>query len=565
MWGALRRAGLLGLLAAYELILGLAGRRGPYGVLTIELSGDLAEEGGEQRFFGLVRRSTADYLSHLSLLRWARDDAHLAGVLIRTGGLDAGWARLQGLRRAIQGLRAAGKRVWVHLDHAGIHEYYLASAAERISLAPAAALDIAGLSSEAVFLLDTLRKIGVEADIVQMGRYKSAAESFTRRDMSPSHREMIESLVDDLYGQLVDGISGGRNMEPAQVRRLVDRGPFVAREALEANLVDALCHGDEAESSLVEAAGGAPAIERGAYARRRGAEVRRQALRAARGALGLLHVGGTIKGGESIPGPQGARAVGSATVRAALKELRERDDIRAVVVRVASPGGSGTASDSIWREIFRTRESKPVVVSLGDVAASGGYYVALAGGPVFAEAGTITGSIGVIAGKANLRGLYDRVGVTKEMVSRGRHAAIFSDYAPLDDESRERIRVEAETFYRDFVEKVADARRLSGEAAEAAAEGRVFTGRQAWTRGLVDELGGLEEAIAAAKSLIGVSAEESIAIERYPRARRLWKFSVDLNLPAQGSLAELLGGLTGLRFIWRDRVWAVLPFDLRFF
>lgn len=565
MWRALRRGVLLGFLAAYERVLSLLGRRGPYGVLTVELGGDLAEEGGEQRLFGLVRRAATDYLSHLSLLRWARDDARVTGVLIRSAGLDIGWARLQGLRRAVQALRAAGKRVWVHLDHAGVHEYYLASAAERVSLAPSATLDVAGLSSEAVFLLDALEKVGVEADVVQMGRYKAAAEMFTRRDMSAPHREMIESLVDDLYGQLVDGVAAGRDMEPADVRALVDRGPFVAREALEAKLVDALCYGDEAETSLAEACGGAPIIDRPAYARRRGGEIRRQVLRAGRGTLALLTATGTIKGGESIPGVESARAVGAATVAAALKDLRERDDVRAVVLRVASPGGSGAASDSMWREITRTREKKPVVVSLGDVAASGGYYVALAGGPVFAEAGTITGSIGVIAGRANLRKLYDRVGVAKEMVSRGRNAAIFSDYVPLDEGARERIRAEAETFYRDFVVKVAAARRLSPEAAEAAAEGRVWTGRQAWTRGLVDELGGLEEAIAAAKALIGVPPEEPIAIEKYPRARRLWKLSVDLNLPAQGSLANLLGGLRGLGFILRDRVWAVLPFDLRFF
>ncbi len=565
MWRALQRRGSLFLLALSEFVLAVAGRRRPYGVLSIGLRGDLAEEGGERRILGFVRRSTTDYLSLISLLRWAREDARLAAVFISCDDVRASWARLQGLRRAVQRLREAGKHVWVHLNTAGVHEYYLASAAEHISLAPTATLNVTGLSSEAVFFLDALRKVGVEAEVIQMGRYKAAGESFTRRDMSPAHREMMESLIDDLYSQLVDGIGAGRGLEPGAVRELLDRGPFVAREALEAGLIDRLAYEDEVESHLVEACSSAPLIDRPAYAKRRGREIRREVLRRGRGTLGILHICGTIKMGESIPGPEGTAAVGSASVAAALKQLRERGDVRALVVRVASPGGSVVASDLMWREIVRTREKKPVVVSFGDVAASGGYYVALGGSPVLAEPGSITGSIGVIAGKASLRGLYDRIGVTKELVSRGRHAALYSDYAPLGSEERARIRAEAEAFYEGFIGKVAEARRLSPGAVAAAGEGRVWSGRQAWTRGLVDEMGGLEEALDAAKKSIGVPVDEPIALERFPKPRRLWRLSVDLNLPAPWHLTESLTTLSPLRYIWRERVWAVLPFQLRFF
>ncbi len=206
-----------------------------------------------------------------------------------------------------------------------------------------------------------------------------------------------------------------------------------------------------------------------------------------------------------------------------------------------------------------------MVTSFGDVAASGGYYVALTGTPIFAESGTITGSIGVVAGKANLRGLYDRIGVSKELVSRGRHASLYSDYVPLDDAARERIHQQALAFYDDFVAKVSEFRRLSPEAAATSAEGRVWTGRQAWTRGLVDEIGGLEEAFAAAKGLAGISADQPISVERFPKPRRLWKVSVDLNLPSQGRLAGLMNVLLPWQFLLRERVWAVLPFRLRFF
>jgi protease IV len=565
VWRTIRRFIALGFIASSEWILARLGRRQPYGVLTIELSGDLAEDGSEQRVFGLLRRQTSDYLSVITLLRWARDDPRLSGVLIRCDDLDANWARLQGLRRSIERLRAAGKKVWVHLERAGIHEYYLASAAERVSLTPATTLDVTGLSSEAVFVFDALQKLGVEADVVQMGRYKSAGEMFTRRDLSAPHREMLESLVDDLYGQLTDAVASGRQLEAGALRDLLGRGPFVPAEARDAGLIDAVAHADEIEHSLVEACGGAPTIERAVYASRRGREMRREALRRSRANFALLHIGGTIKPGDSIPGPGGAHATGSATIAAALEQVRKRNDISALIVRVASPGGSVLGSDLIWREVLRTRDTKPVVVSCGDVAASGGYYVALAGAPVLAEAGTITGSIGVIAGRANLRGLYDRFGVSKALISRGRNAALYSDYVPLDEEGRARIRAHADAVYRDFVAKVATARNLSDEAAAAVAEGRVWTGRQAFERGLVDELGGIEEAFAAAKRAAHVPLDEPVTIERFPKPRRLWKVSVDLNLPNQGALAELFGMLPSWRFLLRERVWAVLPFHIRFF
>ena len=565
MWRTVRRLVAVGFISVSEWILARFGRRKPYGVLTVELAGDIAEDGTEQRLFGFLRRQTSDYLGLVTLLRWARDDANLVGVLIRVDDLDANWARLQGLRRSIERLRAAGKRVWVHLERAGVREYYLASAAEQISLTPAATLDVTGLSSEAVFVFDALEKIGIRADVVQMGRYKSAGEMFTRRDMSAPHREMLESLVEDLYAQLAEAVAAGRNLDPALLRDLLGRGPFVPSEARELGLIDAIDHADELEKRLVDACGGVATIDRTAYGVRRGRTMRREALRRQRAAFALLHIGGTIKPGESVPGLGGARATGSATVAAALEQVRKRDDINALIVRVASPGGSVLGSDLIWRELARTRETKPVIVSFGDVAASGGYYVALAGNSVLAEAGTITGSIGVIAGRASLRGLYDRIGVSKTLISRGRNAALYSDYAELDDDGRARIHVQAESFYRDFVAKVASARGLSTDAVGAVAEGRVWTGRQALERGLVDELGGLEEAFAAAKRAANLAADEPVSVERFPKPRRLWKVSVDLNLPNQGAFADLLGAIPSLRFLLRERVWAVLPFHLRFF
>jgi protease-4 len=561
---ALRRWALLIVLRGGEAIARFTGRRKPYGILKLELSGDLPEEESEQRFFGLLRRPADDYASLVAMLRWARDDPRLRAVLIGCEHVNASWARLQGLRRSIERLRQAGKRVWVHLNAAGIHEYYLATAAERISLTPAATLDIAGLSSEAIFLQGALEKAGVQADVVQMGRYKAVGETFTRRDMSVPHREMIESLVDDLYDQIIDGVAEGRSLAPDSVRDTFDSGPFLASEARDARLIDAVAYEDEVEAKLVEACEGAAVVERRDYAHRRAREIRRQVLQEHRGTVAVLHVGGTIKSGDSIPGPEGVNATGARSVATALKEAREREDVRAVVVRVTSPGGSGAASDLIWHELMRTRQAKPVVISCGDVAASGGYYVALAGESIVAEAGTITGSIGVVAGKASLRGLYERVGITKEFVRRGKNAGLYSDYSPLGVEERARIEAEAQSFYHGFIDKVAAARRLSVEAAAAAAEGRVWTGRQAWTRGLVDRLGDFADALDLIKERLGIPVEAPIAVETFPRPRRLFKVSLDVNIPHAGSLAEAAAILTRLEVLVRERVWAILPFSLRF-
>jgi protease-4 len=565
MWRALRRQGVRALLMALQRVRQVTGRLPPYGILKVSLAGELSEHQAEPRLLlSFFRPSVDDYCNTLGVLRWARRDPRLRAVLVCCDDLRIGWGRTQELRRLLLSLRQAGKLVWVYLTRAGVREYLLASAADRIVLAPAGTLDITGLSLEVTFLFGALEKLGIEAEIVQMGRYKSMGETFTRRNMSEPHRAMIESLVDDLYTQLVDAITAGRNMGGDEARERLDRGPFLGREALAERLVDALAYEDEAETALRRACDDAKVIDFRDYFVRRGREVRAEVLRQGRGSLAMLSLAGTVKMGDSVSGPQGAAACGAASVARDLKEVRERKDIKAVVLRVSSPGGSGLASDLIWREVSRTREVKPVVVSLGDVAASGGYYVGVAGSPIFAEGGTLTGSIGVVAGKANLNGLYGRVGITKETVSRGRHAALHSSYIPLTDEDRERLRVQAEGFYREFVAKVAGGRKLSEQAVDEAGEGRVWTGRQAWARGLVDQLGGLEQALDEARRLVGIPEGEMVAVERYPKPRRLFRLSFGRSRPP-GQLSELLAQASSWQFLVSERLWAILPLHFRFF
>jgi protease-4 len=556
MWQRFIRAILRGLFWAREFVARLCGRRQPYNVLRLDLSGSLSEDNSPS-LAALWRGAELDLLSLISLLRWVREDAQLRAVVLTVADLDVGWGRLQEVRRALLAVRRAGKQVWVHLTEADTREYYLASAADTIMLVPAGHLAVTGIAAETFFFKGALDKLGVQAQVQQAGQYKAAGEPFTRESMSGPHREMIEGLVDDLYGQVVDGIAVARSKSKTEVQQLIDQGLFLAREALAAGLVDHVGYEDELLGMLEAKLGTLQFIDAGPYRHRRTRELSRQLLKGEPRKIALVTVGGPIKQGETLDSPEGPRAVGARSFTRNLKLVREDPTVAAVVLRVASPGGSGVASDLMWRELLRTREQKPLIVSMGDVAASGGYYLALAGEKVFAEEGTITGSIGVIAGKAVLRDFYTSLGVGKELIFRGQRAALFSDYLAFAPAERERLDFEIQAFYQDFVEKVARCRSLSTEAVEPSAQGRVWSGRQAWTRGLVDEMGGIAEALAEAKRRIGLPPEQPVFVERIPKPPSLWR------LPA---LLRLLPRTRTESWWWtRERIWAIFPISLRFF
>lgn len=537
-----------------DLLAHLFRRRGTYNTLQLDLSGALPEGPGAS-VVSLWRSSGMDFLSLVSLLRWARADAQLRAVVLTIADLDVGWARLQELRRALAALRQAGKQVWVYVTESNTREYYLASIADAIVLAPTGHLAVTGLAAETVFFKGALDKLGIEAQVHQAGLYKTAGEPFTRESMSEPHREMLNSLLDDLYSQIVDGIASARQKSKTAVQKLIDQGLFLAREASEVGLVDHIGYEDEVPALLEATIGPVQMIEVVPYRRRRLRAIRRQVLRTDPPRLALVSVNGPIKRGETLEGPEGTGAVGSTSFVRDLKRIRDDHGITSVIVRVSSPGGSGVASDLMWHELHKTREQKPVIVSLGDVAASGGYYLALAGAPVFAEEGTITGSIGVIAGKAVLHDLYTRLGVRKEILTRGRRAAVFSDYYTLAPPERERLDFEVHAFYQDFVEKVARCRGLSVHAVEPSAQGRVWSGRQAWSRGLVDAIGGIEEALSEAKRRLGLSAEDPVVIERFPKPPSLWRLS---------SLIRAIPRRTDTAWWQRERLWAIMPVTLRF-
>jgi protease IV len=473
--------------------------------LDLDLSGSIPEQPASD--LGLFLETRPPSLRALveSLERGAKDPK-VKGAVIRVGSLsDAGWGKVQELRDAIARFRKSGKPAYAHLEMCGNREYYLATACSRIFAVRSALLLVSGLSAEVTFFRHTLDKLGVEAEFEGVGKYKNAPNQFTETGFTGPHREQMDALLDSLFEQYVGAIAEGRGKTRQQVKDLIDHGPYDGPSALAAGLVDELVYHDEVEKRIKST----DRLTPGRY------------VRGARGfgldnrpKVALIYAVGQIVSGESEGGPFSGDLVGSDTLVRAIREARKDSSIRAIVLRVDSPGGSGTASDVIWREVSLARREKPVVVSMGDVAASGGYYIAMCGDAVVAEPGTITGSIGVFSGKFNLRGLYDKVGLTKEILVRGSNAAIFSDYRPWSEDEKARIRTLMTSFYGEFISKAADGRKKTVEEIDRVAQGRVWTGAEALKVGLVDYLGGLDTALAIAreKAKIGVDVELNLVV-----------------------------------------------------
>jgi protease IV len=417
--------------------------------------------------------------------------------------LTVGWAQIEEIHRALGRIHAAGKETLCYLEGADNKSYYLASGARRVFMPPSASLDLVGLRAEMFFLKDLLDRLGVQAELFQVGAYKSAGEMFLRRDLSPASREMMESILADLYRRVVDTCAGRCGRPPEEMKRLIDEGPFTALRALDAGLIDGLAYEDEIDASLEESA---PKLRRFSVRKLAPREgFLRRILTFRRPRIAYIVAEGIVAHGESRRGPGRRTLLGSSGLADLLRAARESKRVRAVVLRVNSPGGSSLASDLIWREVKLTAEKKPLIVSLGDVAASGGYYIAAAGRRIVANANTLTGSIGVLGGKFSVGELLNSLQIGADAVETGGNAGYASVTRPFSGREAEIVRHQMEDFYeRLFLPKVAEGRGRPIDEIRPLAEGRVWTGRQALDVGLVDELGGSSEAIALARRESGL-------------------------------------------------------------
>jgi protease-4 len=449
------------------------------------------------------------------LLRRAAGDTRVKALVLEPRGLDAGWAKLEELRAEIVAFKQSGKPVYAFLRNATMREYYLATAADKIYMAPEDELDVKGLRAELLYLKGTLDKLGVTMEFEHVGKYKDAPDTFTRTSPSPETLEVTNQILDQYYGNMVQVISAGRKLPPGAVRGVIDQGPFIGKSALDSGLVDGLIFEDEMLAQLnTQVKATLKKIGAHSYSTAAAADP------AGRSRIAFVTGDGEITRGD----PGGDVTDSGITAFSLVKVLQQVADdtsIKGVILRVDSPGGDGIASDDILHQMKLLSKKKPVLISMSDLAASGGYFIAMTGDPVLAYSNTLTGSIGVFFGKVNLRGLYDKIGVQKQLLTRGRFSAIDSEYKPLTPDEREKVQKEIQVFYRGFVERVAEARKQPYDTVEPLAQGRVWLGAQAKMNGLVDEIGGIDRAVEMIKQRTNIPASEQVTLVTYPPRRTL--------------------------------------------
>ena len=506
--------------------------------LVLRVGGDLAEmePGG---VFGPFIESAPTVRSVVEALRKAKVDSRITSVILKPAGPAAMWAKVQEVRDAITDFRRSGKPIIGYLEHGGEQEFYLASACDKVFLMPAATLDLTGMASYELFLRGMLDKVGAFPDALHIGEYKTAANTFTEKTMTPAHREMAVSLNTDLYEQLVRGIAEGRRKSEAEVRSLIDHGPFLPEDALRAGLIDDLAYEDELDDKVKLSPGRVRFVDMNEY---RGVSATGLGLN--RGPrVAIIYAAGIIASGKSSYDSPAGAVVGSDTIVEYLRKARADNAVKAIVLRIDSPGGSAIASDVIWREVVLTKNQKPVIASMSDVAASGGYYIAMPAHAIVAEPSTLTGSIGVVLTKFVINGTLQKLGINMEPVSRGRYAEMYSPLRPFSPEERTRVVENMQATYDTFVEKAAQGRNTTPEKIDAIGQGRVWTGRQAKEIGLVDELGGLERAVALAKQRAKIAQDAEVELVVYPPKKSFYDLMRDPLGASEGAarLAAMFG------------------------
>ena len=529
--------------------------------LVLRPGGELHEVVPDDVVGQFIRTDFSTVRGFVDSLRKAKRDPRITSVLLMPSPLQLPfWGKVQELRDAVIDFRKSGKTVIAYLEYGGDREYYLASAADRVFLLPSSPLDLTGVASYEIFLRGTLDKIGAYPDFLRIGAYKTAPNQLTEKSMTPAHREMAESLNRDMYSQLVRGIADARHKTEVEVRQLLDQGPFLPEDALRAGLVDDLAYEDQLDDRVrqLKPAGGNPRrVESRDYQRVSAGTV---GIRP-RSRIAVIYAVGVIASGKSGYDPLNGPVTGSETLVEQIRRARGDGSIKAIVLRIDSPGGSSIASDVIWRELMITRDqqpSRPLVASMSDLAASGGYYVAMPGQVIVAQPATLTGSIGIYTGKVVTGGTMNKLGVTAEEVKFGRNADINSPFKPFSPEQRARLQDHLQGFYDQFVERVAQSRHTTPERIDAVAQGRVWTGQQAREVGLVDELGGLDTAVTIAKQRAKIPPDEDVDLVIYPPRRSLY-----------AALAEQFGGGSSAISAWLDagdrRALAALTAPVRLF
>ena len=530
----------------------------PFLLLELDLTESPAVPNSDDPLARLRARGRHQLGPILRALHESAADRRVVGLIAKVGGALP-WAAMQELRLGVLAFAASGKPTIAWAESFGegsgdMSAYVLATGFDQIWLQPGGGLGLLGVGVETTFVREALDHLGIEPQLEQRYEYKNAADRVMRSDFTPAHRMALDRLAESIFTEAVATIATARGMDPVHVRELVDTGPRTAQQARDVGLVDLLGYRDEAYAAIRSRVGADAELlfaDRWRPQRRPHLQARRK------GHVALVEVRGTIVSGRTRRGPMG-RQVGSDSVGSALRAATNDEHVRALVLHVDSPGGSAVASDTIWREVCRVRDAgKPVVVSMGRAAASGGYYISCPADVIVALPATLTGSIGVFGGKMVVSELLDRLGLTTGKVSHGERSLMFSTRRGFSDEERERLVATIDAIYEDFVAKVARGRDRTVAEIEGIARGRVWTGSDALDVGLVDELGGLRDAVRIARSRAGLSADAPVRHPSHvPMLARLGRAKSTED--PRASLGSMLPGPSDLAVALRLPVTAVL-------
>jgi protease-4 len=488
-------------------------------------------------------------------MRKAAVDRRIQAVLVRVNMLECDWAKATELRDAILEFRRSGKRAYAFIEEAPDFdmEYYVATACDKVILHPLGWLGVNGIGGYVPFFKGALDKLGVRAEFEHVAEYKTAANMFTEKGFTPAHKEEMESLYSDIFAHYVRTAAAARGKTEAEFRALIDRGFFQGEQAKEAGLVDGCLYEDQLQR-LIQADG--PGLGRVRFEDY--TEVKPASLGLDTGRrVALVYGVGTIMTGESLP-----PVLGASTVARWIRAAREDKSIAAIIFRVDSPGGSSVGSDVVWREVFLARKEKPVVVSMSDVAGSGGYWISMAATRIVAEPQTITGSIGVLAGKFSVAGLLDKLGISAERLTFGEKADIFSPFRPFTAAEKKALQDQILWTYDEFLTKAAAGRGLTKEEVNRIGRGRIWTGSQAKGLKLVDELGGLTTAVNQAKKLAGIPVSDEVRLVVWPKKVTFWQSlfgvpDIGINLKSAAGLEK---ALQTFRLMEKTNIWALVPF-----
>jgi len=514
-----RRALIIGLLFFFFVLLIWAAakpaRLASNSVLVLDADGEISEQ-RQPDFFTAFSGSPVPVLhDFVDAIDAARSDARIVGVVVKIAPLQTGWGKLEEIRTHLLEFRKSGKPSICYLGYDGVGnpEYYLASACQQVWLVPTAPVNIRGMMAEALFVRGTLDKLKVVPEFYRIAEYKTAGNMFTEKKFTPAHREEVENLLHSVYSQYLTEASQARGMDRAKFESLVNRGPFQSNEAVETKIVDRLGYWDQVQDFFTKRSGGWNPVPLNRY--------RTFVNRMASGGeqIAVIHATGMIVSGSSETSPSGGSIMGGDSVSADIRRARLNSNIKAIVLRVDSGGGSVVASEVIRREVELARAVKPVVVSMSDVAASGGYWISINANKIVADPNTITGSIGVLIGKLNISGLYNLLGLSTDYVATSDNATLFWDQQNFSAAQRAYIERSIHQTYAEFTSGVAAGRNMPVKKVDEIGKGRVWSGTQAKEIGLVDELGGLDRAVEVAKQLAHIPASQSVRIIRFPEEK----------------------------------------------